>query len=178
MDEALIQSAIDKLEFRDIVLHTCKLERDPDQDPILYPNFVRQQNQHEVITDRLFFIDDDEEEVEILRNYIRFVVSGFEQSTQGEEQDLDEGKSLFSIQAEFRVDYLVVGDLTEPEIDEFSRYNVVHNAWPFWRQHVYQTAGNAKLPRISIPFFRRPPGAPKPRRTKRKRPSKKVSKKS
>lgn len=176
MDEALIQNAIKKLEFRDIVLHTSRLERDKDQEPILYPTSIRQTAEHEVVTDRLFFLDADEDEVEILRTYIRFLTSGFKVSADNGEETRTEASPLFSIEAEYRVDYLVLSELSDEEIGEFSRYNAVHNAWPFWRQHVYQMVSNAKLPRVTIPFFRRDSGAPKPKRTSRKKPTKKIAK--
>jgi len=176
MDEELLQAATSKLEFRDIVLHTCKLDRSPDLDPLLYPALVRQRAEHEVVTDRLYFADADDEEVEILRNYIRFLISAFEKPAEDEPSDSVDDTLLFSIEAEYRVDYLVIGDLSDEEVEVFSKYNVVHNAWPFWRQHVYQTVRNAKLPHINIPFFRRDPETPKPKRTKRKRAKRKLAK--
>jgi hypothetical protein len=85
MDEELLQAAISKLEFRDIVLHTCKLDRPAQLDPVLYPTFVQQKAEHEVVTDRLFFADADDEEVEILQNYIRFLISAFVESAEDED---------------------------------------------------------------------------------------------
>jgi len=104
MDEELLQAATSKLEFRDIVLHTCKLDRSADLDPLLYPALVRQRAEHEVVTDRLYFADADHEEVEILRNYIRFLISAFEKPAEDEPSGSVDDTLLFSIEAEYNVE--------------------------------------------------------------------------
>lgn len=44
--------------------------------------------------------------------------------------------------------------LTKKEVEEFASFNSVHNAWPFWRQHVFQTINNAHLPSLDIPLMK------------------------
>ena len=80
--------------------------------------------------------------------------------------------ALFELEATFAVTYTVKSMPTQQKLEDFINWHCVHNAWPFWRQHVYDTLKRASLPLISIPFFSgRPKGALPPDRVSRK-PSK------
>ena len=160
MDVRAVRRAQDKLELRDIVLHTSCLERDPSIDPLLYPTHVRRKSKVKVSVDKVSFVDDEDGTIRILRAYVQLVVRGFDEDEDGPETD-----SLFTIQAEYRVDYLERKVLTEHELDAFTQFNSVHNVWPFWRHHVYETVSKASLPRITIPFFKGIAGAPKAKRS-------------
>jgi hypothetical protein len=61
---------------------------------------------------------------------------------------------FYSVEATFRVDYLVKGELSKAEVREFTEFNSAHNVWPFWRQHVFTTAKVAELPHIDVPLMR------------------------
>ena len=161
MDKRAVGRAHDKLEFRDIVLHTSSLERDANIDPLLYPTHVRRKSKVKVSVDKVSFEDDEDDTIRILRAYVQLVVRGYNEDEEGAETD-----PLFTIQAEYRVDYLEREELTEHELDAFTQFNSVHNVWPFWRHHVYETVSKASLPRITIPFFRPIPGAPKAKRSR------------
>ena len=156
MDERAVRRAQDKLELLDIVLHTSSLERDASIDPLLYPTHVRRKSKVKVSVDKVSFEDDEGDTIRILRSYVQLVVRGYNEDEESAETD-----PLFTIQAEYRVDYLEPKELTEHELDAFTQFNSVHNVWPFWRHHVYETVSKASLPRITIPFFRAIPGAPK-----------------
>ncbi len=152
MDSKLTKRAVKKLELKDIVLDSSSLLRNSEIDPLLYPYRVTKESSLSVKAEELSFLDEHNEEICILRTYICFSVKGIYNDTQ--DSDKESFKELFNISATYRVDYTILKKLTDDEIKEFSAYNAVHNAWPFWRQHVYNLVNNAKLPTISIPFFR------------------------
>ena len=130
---------------------------------------LRAQSEVQAACQKVLFLDDHDEEIRIFRAYVRLKVSG----VHGE---MDNEVPLFAISAEYRVDYLIRKNLTKAEMGEFTEYNAVHNVMAFsgasaWQQIVSE----AKLPRITIPFFHRSPKAPKVKRTVRKTPAKKIS---
>lgn len=168
IDNATVRRASNKLEFRDIALHTCSLTRDETVDPHLYPFSVRATSDVRVAVDQLLFTDEENDEIPILRAYVRLSVAAFKK------EDTSSARQLFKIRAEYRVDYLVLKQLTELEIKAFGDYNAVHNIWPFWRQHVQQTVNQASLPRVTIPLFRQAPGTRRRKRTPRRKPRAKL----
>ena len=63
---------------------------------------------------------------------------------------------LFTLEASFAVQYECLDDQPSPtqeEFNDFVNFNCVHNAWPFWRQHVFDTLKRASLPVPEVPFF-------------------------
>jgi hypothetical protein len=67
--------------------------------------------------------------------------------------DHEEEKVLHQLETTFAVDYFVI---QEPDMDDlkgFVDFNCIHNAWPFWRQNVFDTFKKASLPVPSVPFF-------------------------
>lgn len=160
MDARAVRRAQNKLELRDIVLHTSSLERMGELDPLLYPASVRKESEVKVSVEKVSFVDDENGTIPILRAYVQLVVRGFEEDHKGAET-----QALFAIRGEYRVDYLEAEELTETELEVFTEFNSVHNVWPFWRQHVYETVSKASLPRITIPLFRAIPAAPKAKRS-------------
>jgi hypothetical protein len=59
----------------------------------------------------------------------------------------------FLIEAEYVVEYEIIDELSEEAIKAFAEFNAVHNAWPFWRQHVYDIVQRARLPKLDVPLF-------------------------
>jgi len=171
MDSKLTRSATNKLELRDIVLDTSSLVRNQDIDPLLYPFKIEKESSLHVDAEELGFIDEKNEEIKVLRIYINFGLNGFKREKQEESEDIV--TNLFTINAVFRVDYNITKDLSDDEIKEFSGFNAVHNAWPFWRQHVYYLMNNAKLPNVVIPFFRQTQKRRKKKSSRRKVTAKK-----
>ena len=60
---------------------------------------------------------------------------------------------FFVIEATYLIEYEMTAPLDEETIKAFADYNAVHNAWPFWRQHVYDVVERARLPHLDIPLF-------------------------
>lgn len=63
-----------------------------------------------------------------------------------------EPSPLFQIEAVFQLDYELTGALGQAALDEFARFNAVHNVWPFWRQFVFSMANQAGLPCPEVPL--------------------------
>lgn len=63
-----------------------------------------------------------------------------------------EPKPLYQIEAVFQVDYELTGSIEQDALDEFARFNAVHNVWPFWRQYVFSIANQAGLPCPEVPL--------------------------
>ncbi|MDD2758728.1 MAG: hypothetical protein PHH11_00385 [Methylomonas sp.] len=59
---------------------------------------------------------------------------------------------LYQIEAVFQVDYELTGSIEQEALDEFARFNAVHNVWPFWRQYVFSVANQAGLPCPEVPL--------------------------
>lgn len=56
------------------------------------------------------------------------------------------------VTARFLLIYQCKQDLSERQLEALSD-NFVHNAWPFWRQHVFDLVQRSRLPRIEVPLF-------------------------
>lgn len=65
----------------------------------------------------------------------------------------DDPKIFVLIEASYVVVYDITGDLDGEHLKAFAEYNVFHNVWPFWRQHVFDIVSRGKLPQIEIPLF-------------------------
>lgn len=74
-------------------------------------------------------------------------------ATDDEEADSD-APVYVEIQAEYRVTYeITVKDLGEDAMKAFAEFNVIHNVWPFWRQHVFDLVQRGGLPKLDVPLF-------------------------
>ncbi len=96
----------------------------------------------------------DGEKADILRVIVRFalrVVANGNEDVAAEDVTHDE--ILHEIEAAFAVSYLMVEQPDEKTLHEFVSFNCVHNAWPFWRQHVFDVLKRASLPLIEVPLF-------------------------
>ncbi len=60
---------------------------------------------------------------------------------------------IFTLETTFCADYFVLTPPTEDAFQEFVDFNCIHNVWPFWRQHVFDTLKTASLPVPSVPLF-------------------------
>lgn len=163
MDARAVRRAQSKLELRDIVLHASSLEKNDDIEPLLYPTRIRQESEIRVSVDKVSFVDSEDNTIPILRANVQLVVRGFDT---GENEH--GAPVLFTIRGTYRVDYQEVKELTAKELDAFTQFNSVHNVWPFWRQHVYETVSKASLPQVTITLFRAIPNTPKAKRSTRR----------
>lgn len=66
---------------------------------------------------------------------------------------LENPKFLFMIEADYMVEYRIISEIADEAAKAFASFNGVHNVWPFWRQHVFTTIQQGRLPHIEIPLF-------------------------
>lgn len=66
----------------------------------------------------------------------------------------------YGIYARFRLTYTVEeGPELEPgDLDQFANWNVVFNAWPYWREYVASVVQRSNLPAFVVPVM----GVPRP----------------
>lgn len=151
MNKDLIDRAISNLQLLTIKLHTSNLQRlDEFIDDESKEGF-RFQYMSTVRAISLDSFNSKRKKFEILRVFPKFGVRAV--SCDKKMKVKKPIKVVFQIEAEFRADYLVRAPLPEAAVKEFSEYNAVYNAWPFWREHVFDIAARAQLPNIDIPLF-------------------------
>jgi len=148
MNNELIASALEKLELHNVVLHETTLVRSEDKDPLDYPIDLEQQGMLSVNSQELTY-ESEKDVHDIFRTFVNIGLRAVKEIEGDEEVDV-----YFSIEAVYRVDYLQKEKLTDKEGEEFSQFNSVHNVWPFWRQHVFETLRSAELPRLNVPLMR------------------------
>lgn len=157
MDKKLITSATEKLELLNIVLHEAKLLRNKNEDQLAYPSDLRQQFMTVIRGEELTFetSDKSQEQVNLFRVYVELGVRAVrEQAEKKPTKHKSSQKVYFTVEATFRVDYLVKDKLTKKEAEEFANFNAVHNVWPFWREHVLHSLRAAELPLLNVPLMR------------------------
>ncbi|MFO1431463.1 MAG: hypothetical protein U1F76_15185 [Candidatus Competibacteraceae bacterium] len=144
MDKELIAQAAQHLKLRSIVLFECSLQRFGE---LGEQRTLGQQNKLSV---RCTVGEASEEDRHF--HLFRVLVELGVRAVELIEQDGQEAPPLFQIEATFQIDYELTSEVEQIALQEFGRYNAVHNAWPFWRQFVFSTANQAGLPCPEIPL--------------------------
>lgn len=157
MDKVLITSATGKLELLNIVLHEAKLLRNKNEDPLAYPADLRQQFMTVIRSEELTFEtpNKSDEQLNLFRVYVELGARAVrEPAAKKSAKHKRSLKIYYTVEATFRVDYLIKDRLTKSEAEEFSNFNAVHNVWPFWREHVLHSLRAAELPLLNVPLMR------------------------
>lgn len=147
MDTELIQSAYNKCELVDIYLNNNALQRVAEFNINADLKDIKQQHKQSVKADFLA-LEPDSNTPEVNPFLLRCFVELGVRFVREDEQVQAE------IEATFCAVYICKEELTETELNEFVRFNVVHNVWPFWREHAFRVSAEAKLPRPSISLMR------------------------
>lgn len=152
MDNALIIEATNAIELIDIFLYSSSVERFEDIDDKHFPAQMVQQNSLGIEADFMDPIDHGGiENHGVIRAKVRI---GTRMVINDEDKDgSKKTKVLSEIQACFAAIYLKKHDVSEKAIEEFMRFNVIHNVWPFWREYAFRISRESKLPQPIIPFF-------------------------
>lgn len=144
MDKPLIAQAAQRLKLRGIVLFESNLKRFGEVETA---SELGQQNKLAVRGEKAEAVE-DERKFQLFQVYVelgsRLVISSL--------QPEQEATPLFQIEAVFRVDYELTGEVEPDALQEFARFNAVHNVWPFWRQFVFSTANQAGVPCPDVPL--------------------------
>lgn len=143
-DMELCQQAAKVLHLRDIVLLGSRFSRGE----VVAEKGV-QQFKKEVKYQRAALVENDKKK-EVLQC---IVLLGTRVVDEASADKIDEASVLFTIEADYLVDFEISGELSEEAAKAFASFNAVHNAWPFWRQHVYDIAQKARLPHLDIPLY-------------------------
>ena len=144
MDKELIAQASENLNLLDIVLYESSFKRfagchDQAQ--------LGQQNKLAVRAELGEAVNSENSAVDFFSAFIDLGIRVNDLSNLGAEPQL-----LYQIEATFRIDYEIKGNVDEKALTEFAHFNAVHNVWPFWRQFVFSTANQARLPCPEIPL--------------------------
>ena len=147
MDKELISQAIKSLELIDIHLYSTSITRFEEITFDSYPDEMGQQNK---ISIKAEFLEkaDDSDDMRLIHAKVEFGLRFIE------ENEKDEVKTLAEIQACFIAKYHQLAEVSEEAISEFMHFNVVHNVWPFWREHAFRSAAQAKLPTPMISLYK------------------------
>lgn len=92
-------------------------------------------------------VEGDDEPKTVLRALVKLGVRVLQKE---DEEGID---PLFTLEATFCADYFVLTAPPQEVFDKFVEFNCIHNVWPFWRQHVFDTLKRASLPVPSVPLY-------------------------
>ena len=145
MDNDLIVEAIKSLELIDIHLYSTSISRFEAINSDDYPEKMGQQNK---ISVKAEFLENDSDDSRLIHAKVEFGLRFIEEN---EESEI---RTLAEIEACFIVKYHQIQEVSEEAIAQFMQFNVLHNAWPFWREHAFRSAAQAKLPTPMIPLFK------------------------
>lgn len=141
-------------QLLDIALWTTSLRRDGEYQYSVHDGKCNVQTMRSSSAEILSVSFDDKENVDVLRALINLGVRSV-----FHDPDAQEEVALYTLEATFAVEYAITKMPSDEDLEEFVSFNCTHNAWPFWRQHVYDTLKRASLPVPLIPFFSGKPKA-------------------
>lgn len=137
----------------DVQLWETKLERGVEYVPVIHDGHIGIQTRMGVAPQRLEYVDPEGESHSALRAIVHLGLRGFSTLQDSEGGDSIEERLLFELETSFAVVYSIQKEPDPQDLVLFVKCNCVHNAWPFWRQHVFDTLKRASLPLVPIPFF-------------------------
>jgi len=140
----LCRIAASALKLKDITLYGSKFERGK------YDGTEGMQEEKKGTHFNKSTIETDDNEQELLEV---LVLLGIRVVSPETDEESENPLFAFLIEAEYIVEYEIIDDLPEDAIKAFAEFNAVHNAWPFWRQHVYDIVQKAGLPKLDVPLF-------------------------
>ena len=143
------------LQLVDIALYESSLKRTLDYLPGKHEEHISVQARRGVRAELLEAETVEGECANYLRAFVSMGMRGIFIDPSDASLDLEENV-IFEIDATFAVLYLVKQAPADNALDAFIRFNCVHNAWPFWRQHVFDALKRGSLPMVAVPFFQGP----------------------
>lgn len=145
MDKKLICEASKNLRLKSINLFESNLRRFND---LPEEGELGQQFKLEVQPEKINFASTNQV-AEFLRVYVDL---GVRVVLVSDEDENNEPVPMFQIEATYQVDYELIDSIEQAALDEFAKFNAVHNVWPFWRQYVFSIANQAGLPCPEVPL--------------------------
>lgn len=146
----LIKQATEALRLKEIILFQSHLDR-----PTPFPDQPDQSAEQQArVSVRLERLDPEQAEDDSPPLMQCLVHLGTRLVAPGNGETESDPPVYVEIQAEFRVTYEIsVQDLSEDAMKVFAQFNVIHNVWPFWRQHVFDVVQRGGLPKLEVPLF-------------------------
>lgn len=144
MDKNLIQEATNSLVLVDVFPLNSSVERKDDFFRDNIPEGMVQQNKIGIEVSIYESLESDEK---IVRAKILF---GLRFCLENE----DKKNILGQVEAEFIAEYKVKHPISDEAMNEFMKFNVAHNVWPFWREFAFRTTNDTKLPKPIIPLMK------------------------
>lgn len=143
------------LQIQDIALWETELKRFVEYQPGIHDENISVLSRRQVRVDLLEASDHSGHSADLLRALVTIGIRAMHVSPDAidEVDPDDDDRAVYELEATFAATYLVLDMPSDDDVSEFANWNSVHNVWPFWRQHVYDTLKKASLPLISIPFF-------------------------
>lgn len=151
----------DHLQINDIYLWSTSLERENEYQENLHRGRTTIQSRQDIQVEMLEAEGENHVDADLLRVMVTLGIR-----VVFVEQEGSEPAPLHTIEATFAVEYIVLKEFSEKQFKNFCDFNCVHNVWPFWRQHVYDTLKKASLPVVAVPFY---PGKPSGRKKAKKK---------
>lgn len=134
--------------LHDIVLWTTSLRREGEYQPALHEGKIEIQSMRSVVPEAWSaLMEGEEQEVDLIRVLVSLGIRSVVK--QGDEAP----EVLHSLEATYAVEYIVLTPPSDDDFKKFLTYNCPHQAWPFWRQHVYDTFKRASLPVPVVPLM-------------------------
>jgi hypothetical protein len=143
------------LRISDLYLWESSFARETEYMPGLHEGKTRlQSTRHVSLEEADVQVDDEEERVPLWRAFVSFGV----RSVIPREDDEGDGEPLVlhTLTATFAIDLFVVDEnqtASDRVFAEFAEKNLPLLAWPFWRNHVYDTFKRASLPVPIVPLY-------------------------
>lgn len=148
--QELIKQATEALRLQDILLHQSSLAR-PSPFPDQSEASAEQQSRVSVRLERLDPDSAGSEAPSLMQCSVHLGTRLV--ATDDEKTEVD-APVYVEIQAEYRLTYeITVEDLGEEAMTAFAEFNIIHNVWPFWRQHVFDLVQRGGLPKLEVPLF-------------------------
>ena len=145
----LLAEAITALRLRDVMLNRCSFKR-PNPPPADSEKVEVRQLTKRAVSYVLGDVPVEGEEKGRTSKLLQVIVAlgiriaGMRQT---------KAPIYFEIEADFLIEYDVKSEISDAAIKAFAESNSVHNVWPFWRQHVFDTVSRGRLPHLDIPLF-------------------------
>lgn len=144
MNQELIQEAIKCVELIDVRFNAGSLVRDDDFDDKSNAEDISQQTRFSVSA-QVMESSEPSVKADLARVKVEF----------GARYISEESEAVMAeVIAEFIAVYEVEKGLREEALQEFFKFNVVHNVWPFWREHLLRLTSSAGLPRFVAPLYK------------------------
>jgi len=149
--------------LENVALWECSFQRDIEYQLALHRGRTEMQSRQSVRAEAFSAVyERDTGEVGLLRVLVTFGVRMMVRH-EGDAKQL-----LHAVEATFALDYAVLAAPDQVELVRFLTVYCPDQAWPFWRQHVYDTLRRASLPVPTLPRMRN--GSRRTRRIARIRP--------